>query len=105
MLGSIDRHDNTIKTAITYLKHKSRDSWPQLLENWSLTHAFRRKIILDTRPSIQCEVNKIQQDRDENSDEDEEEDLVDEYIKKWDVLKLPNGYLLVSILRKILLIK
>lgn len=75
-----------------------------------MTHALRRKILLDTRPKAQCEINKNQlkqkdSDGNENSDEneDEEEQLVDEYMKKWDVLKLPNGYLLVSVLRRILL--
>lgn len=68
-----------------------------------MTHALRRKTLLETRPKAQCEANKNQEkdsDGNENSDEgeDEEEQLVDEYIKKWDVLTLPNGYLLVSVL-------
>lgn len=67
-----------------------------------MTHAFRRKILLETRPKTQSETITQQKDsdRNENSDEDEneEEQLVDEYMKKWDILKLPNGYLLVSVL-------
>lgn len=83
------------------MRHGSRDSWPELLANWSVIHAFRRKILLETRPKIQSETSKIQKgsSRSENDDEseNEEEQLVDEYMKKWDVLKLPNGYLLVSV--------
>jgi len=56
------------------------------LANWSVTHALRRKILLETRPRAQCELSKAQQkdtiknENDEN--EDEEEQLIDEYIKK-----------------------
>lgn len=88
-----------LKTAITCLRHESRDSWPQLLANWSVAHALRRKILLETRPKIQSKVSKAQQkdsDRNKNSDEseDKEEQFVDKYIQKWDILKLSNGYLL-----------
>lgn len=77
------------------MRHGSRDSWPELLANWSVIHAFRRKILLETRPKIQSETSKIQ--KGSSRSENEEEQLVDEYMKKWDVLKLPNGYLLVSV--------
>lgn len=73
------------------------------MANWSVTHSFRRKILLKTRPRAQSEANKdYQEDSDrsesDNENEGEEEQLVDEYMKKWDVLKLSNGYLLVSVL-------
>lgn len=85
------------------MRHESRDSWPQLLANWSVTHALRHKNLLETRPKIQSEASKAQQkdsdgNKNDDEDEDDEEQFVDEYMKKWDVLKLCNGYLLVSIL-------
>jgi len=58
-----------------------------------VTHAFRCKILLETRLKIEFETNRIQKDS-----ENEEEQFVDEYMKKWDILKFPNGYLLVSII-------
>ncbi|XP_011859037.1 PREDICTED: uncharacterized protein LOC105556553 [Vollenhovia emeryi] len=96
--GIINEEDHTIKTAIANLKHECRDSWPTLLMNWSVTHALRRKTLLETRSRVQCEANKGQEkDNDTNDEsEDEEEQLVNEYIIKWDVLKLPNGYLLLN---------
>lgn len=79
---------------MTYLRHGSRNSWTELLANWSVTYVFRRKILLETRPKTQSEIRRIQKgsSRSENDEsENEEEQLIDEYIKKWDVLELPNG--------------
>lgn len=86
ILGSIDKENSDIKAAITYIKHQSRDSWPQLLQKWSVTHAFRRKILLETRSNAQLKATKIKKkDSESEHSDDEEEQLINEYIKKWDV--------------------
>lgn len=57
--------------------------------------------MLETRPKIQSETNKTKKkhcDDSENSESEDEEQFVDEYIQKWNVLNFSNGYLLVSIL-------
>ncbi|XP_072746992.1 uncharacterized protein [Anoplolepis gracilipes] len=98
--GSINRKDSAVKTVIICLKHESWNSWPQLLMNWSVTQALRRKRLLDTRSKsqtlrIQSETSKTQEKNNDKS-ENEKEQLVDKYIEKWDILKLPNGYLLLN---------
>lgn len=81
-----------LQGAISCLKHENHDSWPNVLEKWSVTHAFRIKCLKDSRPKS----NSVGDDQVTESGELS----VKAYFQEWAVLSLPNGYLLVRYFMK-----
>lgn len=88
--GSCDPNDFAVKTAIAHLKYDSIESWPELLHSWSVTHPLRFQYLRETRPISQSQKATSSAQQSQASDA-----LVNDYFKNWNVLTLPNGYLLV----------
>ncbi|XP_071573280.1 uncharacterized protein [Temnothorax nylanderi] len=90
LTGSSDPNNSAVKTAIAHLKYDSADSWPELLRNWSVTHPLRFLYLKESRPDLQAQrtTSSVQSQ--------ESEVLVNNYLKNWPVLTLPNGYLLIQ---------
>lgn len=87
--GSCDPNNSAIKIAISRLKYDSIESWPEILHNWSVTHPLRFEYLKKTRPiSQQKATSSVQQSQESDA-------FVNDYLKNWGVLALPNGYLLV----------
>ncbi|XP_011699846.1 PREDICTED: uncharacterized protein LOC105457091 [Wasmannia auropunctata] len=90
LVGSCNPNNPVIKTAITCLKHDSTESWPELLRNWSLTHPLRFKYLRETRPLTSHSESLVQ------ASEEDSDVSVNDYFKLWNVLQLPNAYLLIQ---------
>ncbi|XP_033218284.1 uncharacterized protein LOC117173752 [Belonocnema kinseyi] len=43
--GTTDKTDPSVQVAISRLKHESHDSWPAILQSWSITHALGFKVL------------------------------------------------------------
>ncbi|XP_024886201.1 uncharacterized protein LOC112463825 [Temnothorax curvispinosus] len=89
--GSCDLNNPAIKSAIACLKHDGTESWPEILRNWSVTHFLRFQYLRKTRPLAS------QAERESSSQVSQDSDvLVNDYLKNWNVLQLPNAYLLIQ---------
>lgn len=87
--GSCDPNNPAIKIAISRLKYDNIESWPEILHSWSVTHPLRFEYLKKTRPiSQQTATSSVRQSQKSDA-------FVNNYLKNWGVLALPNGYLLV----------
>lgn len=82
MSGSNNRKDVSVQTAIAHLKYDNNDNWQKILESWSVTHALR-----------------ISERENKTSQNNQAQNSITDYINVWAVFSLPNGYLLVSIVK------